>query len=64
MQNSSINEHKNMELKENICFEIINSILYYRGFGNNLQMNINDFFLKNYVLKKEKILMFFGREIK
>ena len=27
-------------------------------------MNTNDFFLKNYVLKKEKTLMFFGKEIK
>ena len=59
--NSSINELKNMKLRENICFEIINWILYYWSFRNNLQMNTNDFFLKKYVLKKEKILMFFGK---
>ena len=27
-------------------------------------MNTNNFFLKNYFLKKEKIFMFFGKEIK
>ena len=47
-----------MKLRENICFEVINQILYYWGFGNNLKVNINDIFLKNYVLKKAKILMF------
>ena len=31
------------------------------GFGNNLQLDAKDFFLKKYVLKKEKILMFFGK---
>ena len=61
MHNSSVNEHKNMKFRENICFEII---LYYWGFRSNLQMNTNDFFLKKYVLKKEKILIFFGKEIK
>ena len=49
VHNSSINEHMNMKLRENICFEIINWILYYWGSGNNLHMNPNDFFLKNYV---------------
>ena len=44
VQNSSINEYKNTKLRENICFEIINWILYYWGFRNNLQMNTNDFF--------------------
>ena len=64
LYNSSINEHKNMKFRENICFEIINWILYYWGFGNNLKVIINDFFLKNYVLEKAKILMFFRKEIK
>ena len=64
VQNSSIDECKNMKLRENICFEIINWILHYWGFGNNLQLNTIDFFLKNYVLKKVKILMFLGKEIK
>ena len=47
-----------MILRENSCFEIINWILSYWGFGNNFPTNTNDFFLKNYVLEKEKILMF------
>ena len=64
VHNSSINELKNMKLREKICFEILNRILYYWGFRNNLQMKTNDFFLKNYALKKVKILMFFGKEIK
>ena len=34
--NSSINEQKNMKLRENISYEMINWILYYCGFGNNL----------------------------
>ena len=64
LHNSSINEHKNMKLRENIHYETNNWILYYWGFGNNLKVNINDFFLKNYVLKTAKILMFFRKEIK
>ena len=32
--NSSINEHKHMKLTENICYEMINWILGYGGFGN------------------------------
>ena len=64
VHNSSKNEHKNMKLRHNICYEMIYWILYYWGFGSNLQMNTNDFFLKNYILKKEKTLMFFGKEIK
>ena len=31
---------------------------------HNLQMNTNDFSLKNYDFKKEKTLIFFGKEIK
>ena len=61
VHNSSISEHKNMKLRKNVCFEIINLIIHYWGFGNNLQMNANDFFLKKYVLKKEKVLMCFGK---
>ena len=53
-----------MKLRENICYEMIYSILYYWGFGSILQMNTNDLIVKNYVLKKEKTLMFFGKEIK
>ena len=63
--NSWINEHKNMRLRWNIYYEIINWILDHLGFGNNLQMNANEFFLKkNYFLKKGKMLMFFGKETK
>ena len=64
VHNTSINEHKNMKLREIIYFEIINWILYYYSFGNNLKVNLNAFFLKNYVLKKAKILIFFRKEIK
>ena len=43
--NSLINEHKNMKLRENASNEIINWILRHWGFGNNFQMNTDDFFL-------------------
>ena len=33
---SSINEYKNMKLRENICYEMIYRIFYYWGFGSNL----------------------------
>ena len=36
VHNSSINEHKNMKLRENICYEMIYCFLYYWGFGSNL----------------------------
>ena len=36
VHNSSINELKNMKLSEHICYEMINWILYYCGFGNSL----------------------------
>ena len=36
VHNFSINEHKNMKLRENICYEKIYWILYYLGFGSNL----------------------------
>ena len=36
VHNSSINERKNTKLRDNICYEMINWILYYCGFGNNL----------------------------
>ena len=62
MHNSSINEHKNMKLKENTCCEKINVNLYYWGFGNNLQMNTVEFFLKNYSLRKGKILVFLEKK--
>ena len=39
---SSITEHKNMKLKENIFYEMINRILHYRGFRNNMQTNNNE----------------------
>ena len=65
VHNSSINEHKNMKLKEIFmtCYERINCNLYYWGFRNNLQTNTIDFSLKKYLLRKGKILIFFG-EIK
>ena len=34
VHNSSINEHKNMKLRENNCYEIVNRILHYCGFRN------------------------------
>ena len=64
MHNSSINEHKKMKLTENICYQIMNWILHYCFLGKNLQMKTNEFFLKNYFLKKGKILMIFGKKIK
>ena len=45
MQDSSINEHKNMDLRENTCHKRINGNLYDWGFGNNLKMNTIEFFL-------------------
>ena len=45
VHNSSINEHKKMKLRESICYEIINLILHYCGFGNNLLTNNNEIFL-------------------
>ena len=36
VHNSSINELKNMKLIEHICYEMINWISYYCGFGNSL----------------------------
>ena len=36
VHNSSNNEHKNMKLRENICYEMIYWILYYWGFESNL----------------------------
>ena len=35
VHNCSINELKNMKLRENICYEMINLILGYSGFRNN-----------------------------
>ena len=37
VRNSSINEHKNMRLRENCCYEMINWILHYCGYRNNWQ---------------------------
>ena len=37
---------------------------YVYAFGKFLQINTNEFFPKNYVLKKGKILMFYGKELK
>ena len=34
--NSLINELKNIKLSEHICYEMINLILYYCGFVNDL----------------------------
>ena len=34
--NFSSNELKSMKLSEHICYEMINWILYYCGFGNSL----------------------------
>ena len=36
VHNSSINELMSMKLREHICYEKINWILYYCGFRNNL----------------------------
>ena len=36
MHNSSVKKLKNLKLSEHICYEVINSILYYSGFENNL----------------------------
>ena len=63
-QNFWINEHKNKKLRYNIHYETNSWILYNWGFGNYLQSNTNEFFSKNYLLKKDKILMFFITEIK
>ena len=45
VHNSSINEHKKMKLRENICYERINWTMYYCGSGNNLYTNKNEIFL-------------------
>ena len=42
VHNSSINGLKNVKLNENVCYEMINWILYYCGFGNRLQTNNNE----------------------
>ena len=34
--NSSTKDIKNMRLPEHICYEMVNLILYYFGFGNKL----------------------------
>ena len=36
VHNSSISGHKNMKLRENVFYEMINWILHYCGFGKNL----------------------------
>ena len=54
----AINEHKSMKLRENNYYERINWNLYCWEFGNNLQMNTIKFLLKNYLLRKGKILIF------
>ena len=42
VHNSSVKEHKNMKLRENTFYEMINWILHYCGFRNNLQANDNE----------------------
>ena len=54
VHNSSINEHRNMKLRENTCYERINWNWYCWGFGNYLQMNTVEFFLKNIYWEKGK----------
>ena len=46
---TSIKKRKKLKLRENTCYEKINSNLYYWSFGNNLQINTVEFFLKNYL---------------
>ena len=64
VHNSWINKQKNMKLRENTCYDRIKWNIYYWGFGNNLQMNTIEFFLKNYFLRKGKILFFWGKRNK
>ena len=53
-----------MKLREKICCEIINCILYYWDIETNLQMKINEFFLKKF-LKKGKLSVFWkGNKMK
>ena len=40
VHNSSINEYKNMKLREKICFERINLNLYYWGFRNKIVYSV------------------------
>ena len=53
-----------MKLRENTFYEMINYILHYCGFRNNLQTNNNEILLKNTFSNKSEIGMVFGKNTK